>query len=152
MKLRTLLAACVYAMLLPLAAQTTGLEAIRKTAEQEYVERYNELIKSGKLDPAADSLPGKPDSIERRLWTAGYYSVVVELLDPKKARMARHPGDVQAWGRGVNIHYNRGALAAKKVACEIARELYLATHARQLNEENARLAAQAKGKKAGDRK
>lgn len=153
MKLPVLLAACILAMpLFPLSAETEeeAIEATGKAAEKGYVEKYDELIESGKLDPPVDKLPGKPDSLERRLWMAGYYSAVVELLKPAKAEAAREPGPHA--GNFLNSDpqgfYSRGYISGQRAANEVAHDLFVKIRAQRMGEVDARIAAEQKNKKA----
>lgn len=149
MKLPAILTACILLMPFSVSAQDNDddIKALEEATAKEYVEKFNGIIKSGTLDPPADQGDGKPDSLERRLWSAGYYSAVVELLEPAKAREARDPGLVYPFGRGVGIHRSFGYIAGQRAACEMARELFMSIYTRRLGELDARLAAREKSKK-----
>lgn len=155
MKLPALLTtAFVFALpLFPLSAETEeeAIEAANKAAQKAYVEKYNELIESGKLDPPPDELPGKPDSLERRLWMTGYYSAVMELLEPAKAEAARDPGrGHNFFSKGARGYYRRGYIAGQRATCEMANELYSKIRAQYHGELDARIGEELKKRKAAE--
>ncbi|WP_265593919.1 hypothetical protein [Haloferula sp. BvORR071] len=136
------------------SAQTDEeIKVIEAETRKEYVETYNNMIKNGALDPKADEGAGTPGSLERRLWRLGFDSAVVELLDPEKAQVAKDPGLVRPFGRGVAIHYALGFIAGQQASCEGARELFMKIRARRIGELDDHLARkklEKKSKPAGE--
>lgn len=153
MKIPILLATCILVMpFLPLSAETAdeAFAAAEEAAQKAYAEKYNELIESGKLEPKADELPGKPDSLERRLWLAGYYTAVVELADPAKAKTFKGFGTCEGslLPGGPKGYHSKGYIAGQHATCEMAHELYLKIWSQHIGEMDARFASEQTKKKA----
>ena len=119
-------------------SQDVQIKALYERAAPKYREEYNKLVESGSLEPKEPAMQGKEGSLQRKLWLAGYYSAIMEYIEPDTViETTEQGGKVTPHGYCVKKAYAFGYCHGVLKADPVARKLHRSILAKLLRDDEA---------------
>ena len=117
-------------------SQDEQVKALYERAAPKYREEYNKLVESGSLEPKEAAMQGKEGSLQRKLWLPGYYSAIMEYIEPDTViETTEQGGKVTPHGYGVKKAYAFGYCHGVLKADPVARKLHRSILAQLLQDD-----------------